>query len=252
MLIALAPLMSRAQSCEYGNWSAPNMVGQRVVARDPSVTRVGDRMYFAGSNTRRFDSLPPADSVLTLLDREGTPLPRPAGRDVFMLPRVARLTDSAFVMMWGEPDSVPTDRRQPPWTNVGRLWAATWDRRRGWTEAHPLLAGVPIAWTEEAVSGPVMSDGDVLLAIPHRKGLQYLQYHEGVWREVLIPLASSTEYASIATDPRPRAFSSPISRPCRTRWRTPTVCLSSALVMEECRGRPRRWSADRGVPLHSM
>ena len=178
------------------------MVGQRVVARDPSVTRVGDRMYFAGSNTPRFDSLPPADSLLTLVDREGTPLPRPAGHDVFMLPRVARLTDSAFAMMWGVPDSVPTDHRLPPWTNVARLWAATWDSRRGWTEAHPLLAGAPVAWTEEVVTGPITRDGDVLLAIPHRKGLQYLRYHEGMWRGVLIPLASSTAYASVATDPR--------------------------------------------------
>jgi hypothetical protein len=200
-LFSLAPWASSAQDCQYGDWSVPQAVGQRVVARDPSVVRLDKRLYFVGSNTARFDSLPPADSLLTLVDVNGAPLPPPPGHHVFMLPRLAKLTESTLLMIWGEPDSIPADRRLPTWTPVAKLWAAAWSRR-GWSEAHLLLSDAAIAWTAEAVTGPITSnDGDVLLAVPRRKGLQYLQYHEGEWRSVLIPLALSAVYASVSIDP---------------------------------------------------
>lgn len=201
-LLSLSPWASSAQDCDYGNWSVPRAVGQRVVARDPSVVRLGKRLYFAGSNTPRFDSLPPAESLLTLVDANGVPLPPPPGHRVFMLPRLVRLTDSTLLMVWGEPDSLPANRQLPPWTPVATLWAAAWSRR-GWSEAHPLLSGSLISWTAEATTGPIaLSNGDVLLAVPHHKGLQYLRYHKGEWRSVLIPLALRAVYASIGVDPQ--------------------------------------------------
>ena len=199
-VLGVAARPVRAQRCEYGAWTPLAAIPSGrdgTVARFPSLTNVGDRVFVVGNNIPSFVRAPRNDTRLAAWELEGRSIGAPAGPRLFAFPQIAALGDSGLMLLWGEPDSVSGDF-DPLNQRISQVW---WARHAavGWSRAAELFGESARVWSYGQHTEPVLGrDGVLHHAVPTPHALRYLRWDRGAWTVSKVPRIPGASYASVA------------------------------------------------------
>lgn len=190
-------------ACLQSRWTRPKPItknrADRAVARGGNIAASPDnRAYVIGNDIMLFDGQPVREAPFSAWEVGGRALGRPSGRFMFVLPKGMVDARGVLHVLWAEPRGGPRAVSTFEWppTHLSRVWAASYERRTGWSAPVQIYQGTPLNWALASIvddqTTPERYPGVVVPTWGQEsgQGIFYLRLRNGRWEGSESPIST--------------------------------------------------------------